>query len=132
MGLDICHVIPSPKTTDTIDYFTLDEFEANPGFLEKHKHLITQNDFGTNIIYHSEKGYQRKRVTNDFFKEFENNKLYFLIEDVKKAKKFLKALPGESQEELENTFQKNFIDNFIEGESAQGNRIINLVKFLNI
>ena len=117
MGLDICHVTPSPKTKDAIEYFTLDEFQSNPEFIEKHKHLITQNDFGDEVLYFVDKGHQRKRVTDNFINEFENNKLYFRLTDVKKAKSFLLANPGESQVDIENIFQKNFIDNFIEGES---------------
>ena len=118
MGLDICHVTPSPKTNDTLEYFTLDEFHNNPNFLEKHKHLITQNDFGDKVIYYIDKGHHRKRVTENFIYEFENEKLYFRLDDVKKAKSFLRANPGESQADIENNFQKYFIDNFIEGESV--------------
>jgi len=117
MGLDICHVTPSPKTKDAIEYFILVEFQSNPEFIEKHKHLITQNDFGDEVLYFLDKGHHRKRVTDNFINEFENNKLYFRLTDVKKAKSFLLANPGESQVDIENTFQKNFIDNFIEGES---------------
>jgi hypothetical protein len=118
MGLDICHVTPSPKTSDTIEYFTLDEFQNYPDFIKKHKHLITQNDFGDKVIYYIVKGHHRKRVTDNFINGFKNDKLYFRLEDVKKAKSFLLANPGESQADIENTFQEKFIDNFIEGESV--------------
>lgn len=118
MGLDICHVTPSPKTKDTIEYFTLDEFQSNPDYIEKHKHLIAQNDFGDKVLYYIVKGHHRKRVTDNFINEFENDKLYFRLADVKKAKSYLLANPGESQADIENNFQKNFIDNFLEGESV--------------
>ncbi|HCS20930.1 MAG TPA: hypothetical protein DIW47_10300 [Bacteroidetes bacterium] len=118
MGLDICHVRPSPRTEGTIEHFTLDEFQNNPDFLEKHKHLITENDFGDSVIYYIDKGHHRKQVTKKFIYEFENCKLYFRLADVKKAKTFLQANQGESQAEIEAAFQKNFIDNFIEGESV--------------
>lgn len=117
MGLDICHVTPALKTKDTIEYFTLDEFQNNSDFLESHKHLITQNDSGDNVLYYRDKGYQRKRVTANFINEFVNDKLYFRLDDVIKAKRFLLANPAESQADIEYNFQKNFIDNFIEGES---------------
>jgi hypothetical protein len=42
MGLDLCHVIPSVKTTHTLEYFTVDEFDDNPNFLEKYSHLLTE------------------------------------------------------------------------------------------
>lgn len=118
MGLDICHVTPSPKTKDTIEYFTLAEFHNNPDFIEKHKHLITQNDVGDKVLYYLEKGHHRKQVTDNFINVFKNGTLYFRLDDVKKAKNFLLANPGESQANIENSFQKNFIDNFIEGESV--------------
>lgn len=117
MGLDICHVTPAPKTKDTIEYFTLDEFQENPGFIEKYKNLISHNDFGDKVLYYIEKGHHRKRVTNNFISVFKNDKLYYNLEDVKKAKGFLLANPGESQTEIESNFQEKFIDNFIEGES---------------
>lgn len=118
MGLDICHVTPSPKTPDTIEYFTLDEFHHNPDFLIKHQHLITQNDNGDKVLFYIVKGHHRKRVNDSFILEFENDKLYFHLDGVKKAKTFILANFGEIQEDIENAFQKNFIDNFIEGESV--------------
>lgn len=122
MGLDICHVKPSIKTNDTLEYFTLDEFKDFPEFLEKHKHLITiidnDDDSQTQVIYYTDKGYQRKQVTDNFIDIFENDKLYFDIDSVKKAKRFLKANTDKEQAELEKEFQLNFIDNFVEGESV--------------
>ena len=118
MGLDIYHVTPTSKTLETIDYFTMDDFHLNPSFLEKHKHLLAPNDYeDEKVLYYLDKGYQRKRVTSNFIHEFENDKLYFHLDDVIKAKGYIEANPGENQPDLENEFQKNFIDNFIEGES---------------
>ena len=59
-----------------------------------------------------------KNLVSNFINGFKNDKLYFRLEDVKKAKSFLLANPGESQADIENTFQEKFIDNFIEGESV--------------
>lgn len=121
MGLDICHVKPSLKTSNNLQYFTLDEFNDFPEFLENHKHLITtiDNEDGsqTYVLYYTDKGYQRKQMGDNFTDIFENDKLYFDIATVKKAKRFLKARPKDEQHELENAFQLNFIDNFVEGES---------------
>jgi len=117
MGLDICHVKLSAKTKNTIEYFTLDELSSNPGFIEKRKNLITQNDEGESVMYYTDIAHLRKRVTENFSKEFVNDKLYFDLSDVKKVKQYLKANPGESQTDLEELFQKTFIDNFIEGDS---------------
>ncbi len=122
MGLDICHVKPSAKTTETIEYFTLDELTQNPDFLENHRHLITIIDDGDGeqipCIYYADKGYQRKRMAAHFFDVFENNKLYFDLDTVIKAKQFIEANADENQEEIEQAFQTGFIDNFIEGESV--------------
>ena len=122
MGLDICHVTPSVKTKDTIEYFTLEELKQKPDFIENHKHLVTFIDNGDDkkiaIIYYVDKGYQRKRMTKNFINVFENDKLYFELNMVKKAKLFLQANAGENQEELEQTFQANFIDNFVVGSSV--------------
>jgi hypothetical protein len=118
MGLEIYHVTPYHKTKDSLEYFTLDEFQNNLTFLEKHKHLITQNELGSKVLYYKIKGFHRKRVTHNFIVEFANEELYFNLRDVKKAKLYIRANPGENQEDLENDFQKNFIDNFIEGESV--------------
>lgn len=121
MGLDVLHVKPTLKTDENLQYFTLEEFKDFPEFLENHKNLITtiDNEDGsqTHVIYYIEKGYQRKQMAYNFTDIFENEKLYFDITIVKDAKRFLKAQPEDEQYELENAFQLNFIDNFVEGES---------------
>lgn len=117
MGLDICHVTLCAKTNEAIDCFTMEEFQSNPYFIERYKHLVTHNTFGDKVLYYTEKGHHRKQVAENFINEFENGKLYFRLAEVQKAKKFLQASPGETQADIENDFQKNFIDNFIEGES---------------
>jgi len=121
MGLDIFHVVPSPRNENLLKdwmYIQIKSFQSNPDFLKKYEYFITDSGYGDKVICCMEKGYlQGWRVTQKFTKEFENNKLYFSSDDVKNAKHFLKAIPGENQAELEITFQENFIDNFIEGES---------------
>lgn len=52
MGLDLNHIELSPKTKDTIEYFTLDEFKNNPDFIKRHKHLLSQNDYGDKVLYY--------------------------------------------------------------------------------
>lgn len=122
MGLDICHVTPAPKESFPMDYFTLEELQDYPEFIERHKHLINFIDYGDEkqmaVIYYEEKGHHRKRVKAEFISVFENNKLYFDIETVKKAKLFIEANPGERQKKLEEAFQADFIDNFVNGESV--------------
>jgi hypothetical protein len=121
MGLDICHVMPSEKTNTTLDFLTIDDFASAPDYLNRHRHLVTEikYDDGTKIsvIYYLDKGYQRKRMNKDFIKNFQNDKLYFDLATVRFASTFLEANEGESQSELEESFKKNFIDNFVESES---------------
>ena len=112
MGLDIFHIKLDIKSDVNIDYLEIEDFENNPEFLKKYANLIVDGK-----IYYSENGYLRKRMNENFIKTFENDKLYFLIDDVKKAKSYLKTREDESQAELEINFQKNFVDNFVEGES---------------
>lgn len=68
------------------------------------------------VIYWKTKGYQRKGMKPDFYKDFENCKPYFDKTSVIKASQYLgtSAIYGD---DLPIHFQKNFIDNFIEGES---------------
>lgn len=121
MGLDICHVRLCLKTDDALEFFTIEEFSNNPSFLEKHRHLITSvfDEKGslTSVIYYEDVGYQRKQVKDNFIYQFENDKLYFDLDEVRSVRQFLKAEKTEDQSELEDSFQRNFIDNFIEGES---------------
>lgn len=121
MGLDICHVKPSFKTSEASEYFTLDEFSNFPEFIEKYSYLITiveTTDGGKNpVIYYVDKGYQRKQMKANFIEIFENDKLYFDLETVRKAQQFLQAKTEAEQREIEDELQLNFIDNFVEGES---------------
>lgn len=42
MGLDLYHVSPTKKSEETIDYFTLDEFDDNLDFIQKYSYLIEE------------------------------------------------------------------------------------------
>lgn len=120
MGLDICHVKLVLPSASTLDYLLVEDFRSNPLFLEGYISLIREiGEFPDvdKVIYYEEKGYQRKSVAPGFLKAFENGKLYFLKEHVVRAKDFLKADSPVSQLLLEQRFQRDFIDNFIEGES---------------
>lgn len=73
-------------------------------------------DVTAKVIYWKEIGYQRKRMSGNFYEDFGNCKLYFRKSDVLKAANCLSAdreeLPG-----LRDHFKAGFIDNFVEGES---------------
>jgi hypothetical protein len=123
MGLDVSHVVPGLDTSKDglLEYFTLEELSAFPDYIQRHNHLIVENEVEEgkeNVIYFKEIGYQRKGMNSMFYKDFENGKPYLDIEAVKKAYKYLQADHINSLEELRQNFQENFIDNFIEGESV--------------
>jgi len=122
MGLDISHAVPSVKNSNVeeLDYFTIEELGANRGFIERYTHLLVEkeDEFAkTEILYFAEKGYQRKGMNPKFYEDFENDKLYFDLQTVLKAYQYLKADHVNSLEELQLNFKKNFIENFVEGES---------------
>jgi len=115
MGLDICHCILVEQTDELLDFHLIEDFEHNPSFLDNHREKIVHQD-GNYSVYYKDIGYIRKQAES-FTPDFENDLLYFKKDDVIRFKKYLKAnLPAE-QSDLENYFQINFINNFIEGES---------------
>lgn len=68
------------------------------------------------VIYWKSIGYQRKRMSLDFYNDFENCKLYFRKSDVLKAVNYLCANNKELPRLIE-CFKEGFIDNFIDGRS---------------
>jgi len=122
MGLDICHAKPTLKISSRLEFFTVEELSGNPDYVKKYSHLLTDVEVGDDFkivkaLYFIDVATQRKRMNEHFVNDFENCKVYFDLESVIKASNYLKALDGESQSELEEEFKRNFIDNFIEGES---------------
>ncbi len=121
MGLDICHSKPTLKTESTLDYFTLEELKGNQYFIESHRHLITQvegeDGRSIEVIFFVDIGYQRKQMNEQFIRDFKNGVAYFDIGTVKKAMSYIKATDKMDQTELIQIFQRDFIDNFAEGES---------------
>lgn len=120
MGLDLLHVKPSEIIVNNCDYFTMDEFETNRSFILKYidslKFIKDEDGNENQVLYFIEKGYQRKGMNESFYKIFQNEKLYFEISDVQKALTFINPKYN-NEVNLFKTFQKDFIDNFIEGES---------------
>lgn len=120
MGLDLHHVVPSDS--EQHEYFELEELKGSQEFITEHIHLFVEikdeelND-KKKVLYWKEIGYQRKGMSNKFFNDFENDLLYFELYIVKKAFEYLKADHINSLKELQLKLKKNFIDNFVEGES---------------
>jgi hypothetical protein len=120
MGLDLSHVVPNPKTSEPLDYFTVAELGTSPGYLERHHAFVVEVDAeeaNTRGIYFREKGYQRKGMNRKFYQDFENGRPYFDLPSVQKAYEYLQADHISTLEELQQNFQQHFLDNFVEGES---------------
>jgi len=123
MGLDLSHFIPIENSSGekVLDYITVDELSVFQGYVERHNKLIIEKDFDEfdkeNVIFFESKGHQRKGMSSKFYSDFENDKLYFDLQSVIKAYQYLEADHISTLVELQDNFQKNFIDNFVEGES---------------
>jgi hypothetical protein len=120
MGLDIRHVVPCLRTPELepLDYFTVDEVIKNEQFFNRYKNLLIKIDGEDNpVIFFKELGYQRSGMNKEFYQVFENDKLYFTRKEVLKAYEYLEGNSNYSINELQNNFQLNFIERFVEGES---------------
>lgn len=108
------------RSTDNVEMEILRiEREFNLGSMHKFMHEtgndkeILMIDYAKNyemipVIYWTEIGYQRKGMQTEFYEAFENCKAYFRKEDVLRAATYLIG---------KRSFQENFIDNFVEGDS---------------
>jgi hypothetical protein len=56
-------------------------------------------------------------MSGKFYSDFQNDGIYYDLQSVKKAYHYLEGDHISSKQELQINFQKNFIDNFVEGES---------------
>lgn len=123
MGLDLSHFIPKIKQDEEeyLDYIEMAELRISPEYVEQNRQFIVDKDceeFGViKVMYFQQEGYQRKGMNSKFYNDFENDKLYFDLESVRKAYNYLEADHISSLKELQHNFQENFLDNFIEGKS---------------
>ena len=120
MGLDLNHLIPSK--IKTLDYFTLDDLKNIDGYVKRHSPMIMDNEYSDieneKIIFFESKGYQRKGMSSKFFLDFTNDTLYFHLDNVMEAYSYLEDDHINTLSALQQNFQINFIDNFVEGESV--------------
>lgn len=110
MGLDLFHNIPTK--VKGLDGFTKEELSANPKYIARYNDWFHKDDYGNEVLYFAEKGYQRKGVTKEFYVDFENCVPYFEKRAVEKAMLYL-----DLNSPFSANFKENFVDNFIEGES---------------
>ncbi|SFM61391.1 hypothetical protein SAMN05428949_0177 [Chitinophaga sp. YR627] len=104
------------------DFFSEQHTHTYSSFLKKTEITYTRrfysmHDVKRKVLYHTDAGYQRRGMNQDFFKIFTNDTLYFRKEDVIRAMDYIyDDDPADYKERIDN-FRQNFIDNFIEGES---------------
>lgn len=113
MGLDLIHFKPCPKEEGDIEYFELTDFSHVTGFAEKYVDIIeaiTDEEGTIWVVYKKGIGYQRKGMKATFFEAFEDCHYYHTKADVIRAAQYL-------EHGYEESFRRNFIDNFVEGES---------------
>jgi len=121
MGLDISHLIPTIKQPEdeSLDYIEIKDL--NPEYLDKNKTFIAEKDFEefgkSEVIFFLQKGYQRKGMSGKFYSDFQNDGIYYDLQSVARAYHYLEGDHISSKQELQINFQKNFIDNFVEGKS---------------
>ena len=123
MGLDLSHWKPIRHVghEEADAYFSIDELSTLPGYIEQHRQFIVEKDLDeygkVDVIYFKSEGSQRKGMAFSFYSNFSNDGIYCDLKSVKKAYSFLQADQSNKLSALQSNFQKNFIDNFIEGES---------------
>ncbi|MFI4963681.1 MAG: hypothetical protein ACHP6H_07500 [Legionellales bacterium] len=102
--------------TDPLVLMSIDNIASNKARCEIFFHTVSfKTGVQTHkILYYNEVGYQRKGMRPEFYEDFENCKDHFERDAVIKA--FAYIDPGRP-DWVRSNFQKNFIDNFIEGES---------------
>jgi hypothetical protein len=126
MGLDLQHLKPihQSKNEETLEYLSLHELSQSPDYLIRNVDYLVDKEFDVDdikkVIYFHQVGYQRKGMKGSFYKDFKNDGLYFDyfdLESLHRAYSYLEADHISTLSELQQNFQKNFIDNFIVGES---------------
>ena len=123
MGLDLSHIVPTfkPSEGESLNYFEIKDINASSAYLEQNSRFIVEMDFEefgkSEVIYFEKKGYQRKGMNRRFYSDFRNDGFYFDLPSIKKAYQYLDGDHINSLVELQENFQKNFIDNIIEGKS---------------
>lgn len=123
MGLDLQHLKPAHqnKKEETLEYLSLHELSQSPDYLIRNVDFLVDKEFDVDdikkVIYFHQAGYQRKGMKGSFYKDFKNDGLYFDLESLHRAYSYLEADHISSLSELQHNFQKNFIDNFVVGES---------------
>ena len=120
MGLDLNHLVPCTKdTNEYLNSISIEKLNAAINYTDKFKKLICVNEFDDTekIIYFKSVGYQTKGMNKQFYNNFSNDTVYFNLQDVERAYKFLVTDHLNKLTNLQKNFRENFINNFVEGTS---------------
>ncbi|MGI4871299.1 MAG: hypothetical protein ACRYFX_08985 [Janthinobacterium lividum] len=123
MGLDLFHFVPAlqAETTDYLEFIELAELADAPGYIELNKHFIVEEDFEElgmlKLIRLEIIGQQRKGVSRQFYTDFVNDKPYLDLASVTRAYHYLQQDHLGTLAELQQNFQRHFIDPFVAGKS---------------
>ena len=122
MGLDLHHLTPTQNAEHNVwDFLSVDDLDKSPSYIIRNEKFLVvvshdEHDIETGMYFES-KGHQRKGVHEQFYKNFENDGVYFDLQYVIKAYDYLYADDYSRLLDLRQNFQKNFMENFVEGES---------------
>ena len=123
MGLDISHLKPIPphKASVSAEFLTLEELDVVPGYVDRHRPYVGNKEEleGRYVqgIYFEEVGYQRKGMSNAFYKQFPPD---YLSDDKLIFEKLYDMVSGDHIDDLairQSEFRSGFLNNFVQGES---------------
>ncbi len=120
MGLALNHFVPCLKdTNEYLKSISVKKLNTTFVYTNKFKNLICLSEFDDNekFIYFKSLGYQSGGINKQFYKEFTNDTIYFQLQDIEKAYKYLATDQLNRINNLQKNFKDNFINNFIEGKS---------------
>jgi hypothetical protein len=119
MGLDISHVkLVHYTPDDPYDFLRVDEWsidcsvplENYSSYVQTIKQFDDEEPFDG--MFFIDVGYQRKGMSEQFYKDIPPDWILGRIEDVLKIMKYIDHDDSALAEQLRDNFQKNFIDNF--------------------
>lgn len=118
MLLELNHLVPCAKNTNEfLKSFSLEKLNTSFNYTDKYKKLICADDLEENVLFFKSLGYQTRGMSKPFYSQFTNDTLYFKLEDLEKAYKFLSTDMQNNVKHLQKNFRDNFMQNFIEGKS---------------
>lgn len=114
MGLDLFLVKIEDKEIKDTGWLIASEnpeLEGKFSTFKRKKHFQdTDHEYNDEVYYYSEISYQRKGVTKEFFEKVQNDKCLVNKKDVE-------ILIGFIDKNLRNSFKRDFLDKFVDGQT---------------